>query len=270
MRPALLLALLAASASAQTDSLDARARVDAQVAESRARLAALPDTPTFEAAWVEGPTRIGDGMGGNADRGLLESRGTGLAQVLVWSWTLQFPFRGDPLSTSVRRRLVDGPDSLLHRPLAVRMAQPGLARAEYGPFLRDRLAEALGLQIRFEDRPQVVYALRVRHPERVPASGGERWGWGSGDQTFYARDLTGPELASALGSALGHVVVDETGFGGRTTLQLEFDSGAVDFEAWTMPAPAIDAVRRQLEEETGFELVPEVRPVEWMVVRAAR
>lgn len=269
MRLTFALVLLASTASAQPDTLDARAEVDAQIAESRARLAALPETPTFEAQWVPGPTRLGDGMGADTNNGLMQTRGIGLKQILEMSWSLGFPFRQDPLSSSVRQRLIDGPDSLLQRSVSVRMAQPGLTRAEFGPFLRARLADALELEIAFEERRQVVYVLRVRDRSRVPASEGEPWGSGSRHQAFYARDLTSAELASALGAALGHVVVDEAEFDGRTSLRLEFDPSEVDFEPSTMPASAIDAVRRKLVE-TGFELVPEVRPVEWMVVSVQR
>ncbi len=271
MRAALALLLLAAAASAQPHSLDARAAVDQQVAQSRARLAAMPDTPVFEASWLEGEPQIGDGMGAQMDEGRLMTRGTTLGQVLGMSWTADFSFGEDPIPSPMRRRLTEDRGGILSRMVRVRMVQPDLSRPEFGPFLRQRLSEALDLEISLQTRPTVTYVLQVADASRLTeAAEGGRYRSGAMDQTFYAESSDSGELARALSGALDHVVIDETGLGGRYDVRMEFDADQIDFDLRTMSASAVDALRAELLESAGLELVPEVRPVEWMIVRKLR
>ena len=86
---------------------------------------------------------------------------------------------------------------------------------------------------------------------------------------FSARGVTAAQLARALGGGLGHPVFDETGLEGTYAVTLELDPDVVDFEPSVMTWESVEGVRAGLLAETGLELAPEVRPVEWMVVRPA-
>ena len=271
MRTLPLLALLfAVAASAQTDSTDARAQVDAQIAEARAQMPGPAAPPVFIVEWAD--PRFGYGGGsGKVEDGIYTARATPLSRLLVQAWTAHVPFREDPVSLSTRYRHVDAPDSLRRRPVNVRMVQPGLTRETFGPALIARMEDALGLDIRTENRPHVVYALRTRPgspPRFAPLERETTLTMLSTKQTFFVRNATGFELAKGLGAALGQVVVDETGITEPFDLELAFTPDEIDFDAHTLSAEAIDAVRARLLETAGLELVPEVWPVEWMVVRA--
>ncbi len=224
----------------------------------------------FIVEWADPRFRYGGGSG-NVEDGVYGARATPLGRLLITAWTAQYPYREDPLSYSVLSRLIDAPDSLRRRPVNVRMVQPGLTRETFGPALIARVEDALGLDIRTETRPHVVYALRTRPdapPRFTPLTRETTLTMLATHQTFFVRGATGFELAKGLGAALGAVVVDETGLTDPFDVELAFTPDEVDFEEHTLSAEAIDAVRERLFETTGLELVPEVRPVEWMVVRA--
>ena len=63
------------------------------------------------------------------------------------------------------------------------------------------------------------------------------------------------------------MVTDDSGLDGTYRLLLRLPAETVDFEAGPLGPEAVDAVRTALLDATGLDLVPEVRPVEWIVVR---
>ncbi|MGB3544463.1 TIGR03435 family protein [Rubrivirga sp.] len=270
----LVLAVLATAtlATAQTDSLSARDAISQQIAEARAALPGPDAPPTFEAAWSDREVGPGVSVSSNFDDGTFRATGAPLRTALVLGWTAHFPHHRNPMTSSIWSSLIDAPDELIGQGVDALMVRRGLTRETFGNALLDGLTDALGLEVTFQARPHVVYALRVRDASLLPSSGGEDWSGRAMGRSFRVRGATSLDLASMLGGSLGHVVVDETGLDGRYTFDLEFDGGAlevVDFDRPTMSAGEVDVVRAALSERVGLELVPEVRAVEWMVVRLA-
>ena len=244
------------------------------MAEGQALLPDPSQGPRFTAGWSGGPSGAGTSGSGNINEGTYGAAGAPLFMVLGMAWDVSTAREDARAGLRLRSDFIDVPDSLRYRPVNVSMVQPGLSREDYGRFLLRNLGESLGLDIYHERRPSVVYVLRQRSgaalaltPSDDPDARTRMW---SRDSAFTSQHATPAELAANLGSALGHIVVDETGLDGRYNVELAFPADAVDLDVSPLTSASIDVVRAMLAETTGLELVPEVRPAEWMVVRARR
>ena len=255
------------------DSLEVRQRSAGTTpwdAALRARAAGPPGfvggPPVFEAAW--GPEGLISGTRGNAEDGWMVADGQPLASLLAGARGTLHPYQEDPTSPSLRRARIDVPEALRSRPVTLTMYEPGLEREQYAAVLFDRLGAALDLDLGVEMRPETTYVLR-RHPDRLlslDADGG-RMSTSSRRNVFAANGATPFVIARALSGAIGHVVTDDSGLDGTYRLLLRLPAETVDFEAGPLGSEAVDAVRTALLDATGLDLVPEVRPVEWIVVR---
>jgi uncharacterized protein (TIGR03435 family) len=205
-------------------------------------------------------------MQGNVKEGWMEATGLPLVAALTHAWTAGIPFGENPIPHFERWRLIDAPDSLRMRHVAAEVNAPGLTPAAFGDSLLTGLADALALDVRFEHRPDTVWVLRP-HPDwplTLQRDGGRRSA-SSRDGVIAIHGATPFEMAVSLSNMLDRLVVDETGLEGTYKALLEIEP--LGSESDTVSTATVQAFRAALVEQTGLDLVPEVRPVEWLVVR---
>ena len=234
------------------------------VAEMRRRRPAVAGGPPSVSVGWAAPDAPRRGLSYDWREGWATASDADLASVLasVWGERLARAGSSGPVSPSALRDRMDGPDSLLARAVDVDLFQPGRSRDAFADLVFQVLQDSLGLSVSFETRPTPGFALR-RRPGRpltlAPDDGDTRQSSSRGVLSLRAVRAAG--LAQALGAWTRREVADETGLDGTYRLLLEVEASD-DPEVW------VERVRAALRARSGLELVPVVRPAEWMVVRA--
>ena len=237
---------------------------DAMARQRGYRPAVADGPPAFRVAW--GPEDAMGGAVGNLREGWMEATGYPLVRLLTDAWRAGFPYGTDPVGHFLRWDFIDVPDSLRMRLVDAEVHAPGLSRAAFGDSLFAGLADALDLDVRRESRPDTVWVLRP-HPDRLVTldrDGGRRSS-SSSDGVVAINGSTAFEIAQSLSSVFRRLVVDESGLEGTYKVLLEADPQGDP--PGTVSAATVEAFRAALLDETGLDLVPTVRPVEWLVVR---
>ena len=122
--------------------------------------------------------------------------------------------------------------------------------------LQEELTERLGLETHIEPRPFDVFVLSATEAARLPPARGHDVIIRIGDQKVEFHSATTKDVASALQSALGQPVIDETGL-----------RGTFDFEiGWAENRAA--SVTATLRDQFGLRLTPGSRQMDALIVDA--
>lgn len=153
---------------------------------------------------------------------------------------------------------LEAPDTLARRQVAVQMHLPEERGTSFRPVLQQGLEVGLGLNVQHEVREVESLVLRVGPGGIQPglrASVESSARFSSGEDALAGTGGTLSDLASSLEWMLDVPVIDETGIDGR------YD--------WSLTFPDPSAAEQAVSRDLGLNLIREVRPVEFVVVRGS-
>lgn len=234
--------------------------------------AQAPDAPTFEAASI----KINTGMPGRSGMSSYPAR------LKIINSTLKFCVE---IAWNVKDFQVAGANGWMDgdRYDIDAVAAKPFAPDEWRKMMRTLLADRFGLAVHSEtqDRPGYVLVAGRNGPKLAPPVDDPSVLFSrtpSGDRTLNAPNVSMKRLAEALSTALGSIVVDQTGIEGQYNVSLQWTPDAseprMSKSGEPLPPAPPDAVPgpslfTAVQEKLGLKLEAKKVPVEVIVIEHA-